>query len=323
MRIGRGLAAAALAGLLAPCGQAATAPAKTPRRIVSLNLCADPLLLDLADPDRIVALSRFSRDPGLAQAAARARAFPLNGGSAEEVLALRPDLVLASGPRLSVVRELLKRRGVRVVDLPRQESLAGVEKAMTAVAKAVGHPERGRAEIARLEARLAAAGPPPGGGRTAAYYQRRGYLTGTGTLMDDLFRRVGLVNLAGRLHRPALSQISVEEMALARPDFLVLESATARVTDGGTEMLHHPVLDRATPPAHRIYIPQATTVCGGPAYADAVVTLARDIRAANGRAADGRAADGRADDGRAAANTRSPAAPSRPSGRGASPPPSP
>lgn len=290
-------------------GAAAAAPSAggaPPRRIVSLNLCADPLLLATADPDRIVALSRYARDPTMAQQAVRAQDFPSTGGSAEEVLALRPDLVLAGGPRRSVVRDLLARQGVRVVDMPRQESLAGVKKAITVVARAVGHPERGRAEIARLDARLAAVGPPPGRGRTAAYYQRRGYLTGTGTMMDELFERVGLVNLADRLHRPALSHVSVEEMAIARPDFLVMESATARIMDQGTEMLHHPVLDRAVPPSRRLYIPQALTVCGGPAYADAVETLARDIRASDA----------------GALRTRSPPAPSRPSGRDASRPPS-
>ncbi len=285
----------------------AAAPAPAPRRIVSFNVCADPLVLAMADPGRIVALSRYARDPGLSQVADRARAFPVTGGSAEEVLALEPDLVLAGGPRRSVVRNLLRRRGVRVVDLPRQESLAGVKKAMTVVAAAVGHPERGRAEIARLDARLQALGPPTGRGRTAAYYQRRGYLTGTGTLIDELFRRAGLVNLATRLHRGPLSQVSVEEMALARPDFLVMESATAQVTDLGVEMLHHPVLDRATPPSRRIYIPQAYTVCGGPAYADGAEALVRAIRAADGRGL----------------SIRRPAAPSRPPGTGASPPPSP
>lgn len=51
-------------------------------------------------------------------------------------------------------------------------------------------------------------------------------------------------------------------MVAARPDFLIVESATARVVDQGTEMLHHPALRRIP----RIAIPQAWTVCGGPAY---------------------------------------------------------
>ena len=123
---------------------------------------------------------------------------------------------------------------------------------------------------------------PPGRGRVAAYYQRQGYLTGTGTLVDEMFRRVGLVNLAGRLGRPALSRLSLEEMALARPDFLILESGTRIVADRGTAALHHPLLDAAVPAARHLYIAQALTVCGSPAYAEAVASLAGQIRALDG-----------------------------------------
>ena len=104
----------------------------------------------------------------------------------------------------------------------------------------------------------------------AAYYQRRGYMTGAGTLIDDLMRRVGMVNLAAKLGKPPLSQVSLEEMAAAQPDYLIVESATDSVADQGTEMLHHPALRGLK----RISIPQAWTVCGGPAYVQAARALA-------------------------------------------------
>ena len=94
-----------------------------------------------------------------------------------------------------------------------------------------------------------------------------------------MMRRVGLVNLAGRLDRPALSRISLEEMALARPDFLLLDTGTRSAGDLGTAALHHPVLDRAVPMTRRLYIPQSLTICGGPAYPRAVALLANQVRA--------------------------------------------
>jgi len=93
-------------------------------------------------------------------------------------------------------------------------------------------------------------------------------------LIDDLMQRLGLTNLATRLDKPALSQLSLEQMALARPDYLVVESATDRVTDQGTEMLHHPVLARIK----RLRIPEAWTVCGGPAYVRAARSLAVQLQ---------------------------------------------
>ena len=136
------------------------------------------------------------------------------------------------------------------------------------------HPQIIASILVHLERDLAAV-PRNGDGKVAAYYQRRGFMTGTGTLIDDLMQRVGLVNLAGKLGKPPLSTLSLEEMVAAKPDFIIVESQSDTVTDQGTEMLHHPAL-RDIP---RIRLPQAWTVCGGPAYVEAAHSLARQIAA--------------------------------------------
>lgn len=263
----------------------AARPAPVPRRIVSLNLCADQLLVGLADRGQIVALTEWARDPELSAIARQARDMPFTHRSAEEVMALRPDLVIGAPFQTRAVLAPLKAQGLTLLELPRGEGVAAIEASITTLAAAVGHPERGMRMIARMRHALAAVGPPPGRGRVAAYYQRQGYLTGTGTLVDEMFRRVGLVNLAGRLGRPALSQLSLEEMALARPDFLILETGTRAVADRGTAALHHPLLDTAVPAARHLYIEQAQTVCGSPAFADAVASLATQVRGVDQAAA--------------------------------------
>ena len=253
---------------------AAAAPPRPPRRIVSLNLCADQYLLALADPGQIVALTRFARDPNMSAAAKAARTMPVSRGSAEDVLMLRPDLVIASPFRRQTVAAVLAGRNVATLDLPPADSYAAIVTQVRQVAAAIGHPDRGETLIRRMDTALARLPRAPGGGRTAAYYQRRGFLTGTGTLVDELMQRLGLANLATRLGKPALAQLSLEQMALARPDYLIVESATDRVTDQGTEMLHHPILDGIP----RLRIPEAWTVCGGPAYVLAAQSLAAQLR---------------------------------------------
>nr|WP_156363382.1 MULTISPECIES: ABC transporter substrate-binding protein [unclassified Sphingomonas] len=255
----------------------APAPAAAPRppaRIVSLNLCADQYLLALADPAQIVALTRFARDPNMSAASNAARTMPVSRGSAEDVLVLRPDLVIASPFRRQTVAAVLAGRHVATLDLPPADSYAAIVRQVRQVAAAIGHPDRGETLIRRMDTALARLPRAPGGGRTAAYYQRRGFLTGTGTLVDELMQRLGLANLATRLGKPALSQLSLEQMVLARPDYLIVESATDRVTDQGTEMLHHPILDGIP----RLRIPEAWTVCGGPAYVRAAQSLAAQLR---------------------------------------------
>ncbi len=253
---------------------AAAAAPRPPRRIVSLNLCADQYLLALADPGQIVALTRFARDPNMSAAANAAHTMPVSRGSAEDVLMLRPDLVIASPFRRQTVTAVLAGRPVDTLDLPPADSYAAIVTQVRRVAAAIGHRDRGETLIRRMDTALARLPRAPGGGRTAAYYQRRGFLTGTGTLVDELMQRLGLANLATRLGKPALSQLSLEQMALARPDYLIVESATDRVTDQGTEMLHHPILDGIP----RLRIPEAWTVCGGPAYVLAAQSLAAQLR---------------------------------------------
>ncbi|MBP8233501.1 MAG: ABC transporter substrate-binding protein [Rhizorhabdus sp.] len=254
--------------------------ASPPRRIVSLSLCADQYLVLLADPGQIVALNRFSQDRGMSWAYERAKRFRVTRGSAEELMTLRPDLVFTSGFGTPTALEVLRRRHIPTVELERAEDYTVIERSVRRVATAVGHPERGEALIKTMRARLAALGAPPGRGRVAAYYQRRGYLTGQGTLIDEMMRRAGLVNLARRLGRPMLSYLSIEQMARARPDFLLVEQKGV-VRDRGTEMLEHPLLRRVVPDSRRILLPEALTTCAGPSYPDAMTALYRGIRQAD------------------------------------------
>ena len=263
--------------ILLPCAAPATA---APKRIVSLSLCADQYLLALADPSQIVALNRFSHDPGMSWGVAKARRFPGIRGSAEEMLTLKPDLVFTSGFGTPAALAVLKSRNIKIIDLPWDDRFESIEDTARKVAAAIGHPRRGEALIASMRQRLASMGPPPGKGRVAAYYQRRGYLTGQGTLVDEMMRRAGLVNLATRLDRPMLSYLSIERMAVARPDFLIVDTG-GRVHDKGTEMLQHPLLARVIPTSRRIDIAEALTTCGGPSYPDAVAAMVNGVRRAD------------------------------------------
>jgi iron complex transport system substrate-binding protein len=256
-------------------GQRGDGKAMRPQRIVSVNLCADQYLLELADPAQIAGVTRNATDPDMSAAAAKARGVHVMRQSAEEVLAIDPDLVIGFVARRGL-GGMIADRDFTMLELDSANDYPTILRQIRMVARAVGHPERGEAMIARMNRELAAL-PRLGAGKVAAYYQRRGYMTGTGTLVDDLMKRVGLVNLAGRLGKPPLSQLSLEEMIAARPDYLIVESATDHVADKGTEMLHHPILKDIP----RLRVPEAWTVCGGPAYVRAVRTLTEQLRAAH------------------------------------------
>jgi iron complex transport system substrate-binding protein len=254
-----------------------------PRRIVSMNLCADQLLIALADRGQIAALTHNARDPELSFYAREALDYPVSKGSAEEIMALGPDLIVSAPLRRRETLALLEKRHIKTVDVGFADSLGQIRTNIRTLAKAIGHPDRGEALIRRMDLDLERLKSLQAGrGRVAAYYQRRGYLTGAGTLVDEMMRRAGLINLAAKLRLPALSRVSLEQLIASRPDFLLLETGTREVTDRGSEMLHHPALQGVMPKARSLYIPQALTVCGGPSYPVAIATLTAQIRAADG-----------------------------------------
>ena len=249
------------------------APAKMPGRVVSLNVCTDQYVLALADRRQIAALTWLAGDPALSAAAAQARGVPMIHPDAEQLLALHPDLVIGMPARGSpALAAVPGGEGIATLDLTWPDSLDEVFGQVRAVARALGHPERGEALVAAMGRELAGM-PGPGRALVAAYVQRRGFLTGGGTLVDDVMRRVGLVNLATRLGKPALAHVSLEEIVAARPDVLIVETSSASARDEGSAMLRHPAL-AAIP---RLTLPEAWTVCGGPATVWAARSLAGQL----------------------------------------------
>jgi len=244
--------------------------AAPPRRIVSLNLCADQFLLALADRTQIAGITRLSHMANMSPIAAQAARLPSVGASAEALLAAQPDLILTGWPGQAdaAIRAGLKSRTLVV---PPANNYSDIVAQVTLVATAIGHPERGAALIRAMDAELAAI-PATGRGRVATDYQRRGYLSGSGTLMDDMMRRVGLVNLAMRLGLPPLANLPLEQLVAHRPDFLITGGGPAR--DLGSAMLRHPAI--ADIP--RLKLPGSLADCGGPSYPRAIRILSDQLR---------------------------------------------
>src|ERR1700744_6617979 len=102
----RGIGAAI--ALLLCMGQAMAAP---PQHIMSLTVCTDELLMDLAPPSRIASISYLSREKAALKLGPEAARLPVNHNSAEEILTERPDLVLTLVEAASGMRGLRKKSG--------------------------------------------------------------------------------------------------------------------------------------------------------------------------------------------------------------------
>jgi len=272
----RGGLAAVLLGLLSAvaAGVAAPEPAK-PRRIVSLNLCTDQLLLRLVEPERILSVNWRAADPHLSVMAPAAAGLALNHGTAEEVVALAPDLVLAGPGTRAATRDLLAGLRYRVVVIDIAADLAGVRRQIRETAAAVGESERGARLIAEMDRRLAAASPPPTGRPRplAAVYEANGGTAGPGSLLHDLLLAAGFDNMAARLGMRGFALMPLETLILARPAVIVAVRGAPDAPSVAHAVLDHPALAAATP-AQAITLPMPLLICPGPWTAEAVERLA-------------------------------------------------
>src|SRR5262245_7975444 len=199
MPLRRVLAAPALlVGILVMvAAHAAGGSPSAPRRIVSLNLCTDQLVLALADRAAICSVTWLARDPQSSVMAAAAAEVPVNHGLAEEIIPCAPDLVVAGLYTTRTTVALLKRFGLTVLEMDVPQSLPAIAEQIRTMAQALGHPERGEAMVAAMLADLAALGPvPEKPWSVAVVYHPNGFTGGRGSLIDDLLTRAGLQNLA-------------------------------------------------------------------------------------------------------------------------------
>lgn len=275
-----------LAGIAALLALATTAMAEPPARIASINMCTDQLLVDLARPDQIVGLSPFAHDGWRSWAAARARAYPALSGTAEEIIVLKPDLVLAGRFTRQATRAFIRERGIAMEEFDVVRTVADARRQILRVAAIVGAEAAGEARAAALDTamerlRAAAKGQP----LRILPLARRGWVAGQDSVITDLLRTAGLVNVAGEAGLRGGGFLSVEEIVMLRPDAILINRDADRAEDQGQAMLVHPAIADRFPAERRIVLPEALTVCGGPMLVEAIDRLAAQIAALTPRRA--------------------------------------
>ncbi len=264
IRIIRGLArrrrAAALAALMlaSACADpsAPPAPGDSPAQptIISLNPCLDGILVEIgAPPEQVLALSHYSRDPsGSSIPAAVAARYGVTGGTAEEVIARRPDVVLASTFLPQPTRSALERAGLRVETFGSPATIAESAAQVRAVAALAGHGAAGKA----LAARIAAPPPPAGSPLSALLWQPGEIVAGEATLVAELLREAGFTSHAAARGLGQADRVSLEGLLADPPQVLLVA--------GDAPGQRHPLLAGQLKATHIAVFDPSLIYCGGP-----------------------------------------------------------
>ncbi len=209
--------------LLCALAVARGAPAAA-QRVVSQTVGTDELLLALADPGQIAALSHLGRDRAYSLNASEAAAYPtLKSNDAESVMRFRPDLVLVASYTEAPTLALLRRAGVRLIVVERFESLEDVYANIRAIGAALGHSDRAEKLIGSTKQRVAELARKLEGVKPVRVLAVSTYpfTAGSQTTFQDLCDHAGAINVAAEAGLVGHASTPDEKLLTWNPELLI------------------------------------------------------------------------------------------------------
>jgi iron complex transport system substrate-binding protein len=247
-----------------------------PRRIVSISLCTDQLLLMMVERDRITALTQSAARAEESYMASAVGDIPLHHGRIEEIIALKPDLVVGGTFAAQGTARLLRELGYRVELAEPPTSMMGVQALIRYFGQWTSRSDKAEEMIQKMDQQLASiqqryADKPQ---RGIMVYSPNGYTIGSDTLEDEIFRAAGYRNLAADMGITGFQTISLEQLVAAQPDFVQIDNYLYQQSSLAGAYINHPALQAMLPEEKRLYMPTLLRDCAGPMVVDAVEYLA-------------------------------------------------
>ena len=267
-----------LSFFVAGCGQTGVedqAPTDRPTRIVSLDFCADQYVLKLVEPEHILAVSPDAVEP-FSYMRETAIGVPSVRPTAEDVLILKPDLVVRSyggGPNATAFFE---RAGIPVLNIGWASTIHDAEinsipSVIRDVADGLGASERGEAVAQDYIDQLAALEDKADGNSTL-YMTPAGVTSGGNSLIHEAITTVGLSNFA---NQPGWHSLPLERLAYERPELVATAYFDTRTNhDTSWSPSRHPIAQRELTQSERVDLEGAWLSCGGWYILEAIEALA-------------------------------------------------
>ncbi|MBN2369676.1 MAG: ABC transporter substrate-binding protein [Vicinamibacteria bacterium] len=256
----------------------AGSPTSTPRRVASLFLAADEVLVAILPLDRLVAVTAMADDETMSNVVGRvpSSATRFHRADVERLIALRPDLVVVSEFNDADFLHLLGRSGLRTHRFEGVHSIAGIRRAIISLGRAVGETRAARELVARMDARLSRletrlAGAP----RPRVLYWSSPFTAGSDTAIGALIECGGGVNAAREAGVTGLAPIGAERALAIDPDATLVNAPD----EESAPLSRHPSLShlRAVRQGRVVAVPTRHLVALSHHAADACVFVAHAL----------------------------------------------
>lgn len=230
---------------------AAGAQAAPPERVVTLGGSVTEIVYQLGQGDKLVGDDLSSLYPEAATKLPRVgyyRSVPVEG-----VLALKPDLVLASeqaGPPDALKR--LGDVGMRIVTVPDAPSVDSLKARIRNIADALDVAPAGERMVAEITRDLKQVESiPVTGARAVLLLNRTGTLQGAGggTAANEVMSMAGLVNVLK--DQQGYKPVSAEAVSALAPDVIVVTRTSLEASGGVDKLLALPGIASTPAAAHK------------------------------------------------------------------------
>lgn len=246
-----------------------------PMRIVSLDYCADQYVLKLADREQILAISPDGVKD-FSYLRMKAVGVPSVKPLAEDVLILKPDLVVRSYGGGAGIVSLLERARVPVLQLGfastiDDEELGSIPALIQHMANGLGQTQRGVELVADFRDRLTALNSVKSG-KTALYMTPSGVTSGAGSLVHEMLIAAGLTNFQ---QSPGWRSLPLERLAYEQPELIAaafFDTPSNRINNWSAA--RHPIAKSQLTGPTVVPLQGAWTACGGWFIMDAIEALA-------------------------------------------------
>jgi len=253
--------------LLSAALAAGSAAAEGPK-VVSLDYCADQFVLGLADRDQILAVSKDADKP-FSHLHDKAAGLRKIRNTAEDVIALQPDLVIRSWGGDARALEFYKSLDIDTFQIGYASDLEGAVRITQEAGAALGQAARADALVAAMPA------PKAPEGRTTLYLTPSGVTAGPGTMVDAIIQAAGLTNAETN---PGWHSIGLEGLVQAPPTAVLTAffGFDADATDQWSAA-RHPVLQRILNDADTYAMDESRLTCPAWFVADEAADLSAEL----------------------------------------------
>ncbi len=217
-------------------------PVRRYMRIASASTIADQVLAEIAEPSRVVAIAAHTRRIARTPWRYEGKAEVPRLDDREELLALDPDLVLASGFADPGQVARLRRAGLTVFDLGPMHGVESLLEDIRTLGALIDEPERGERFALQFERRLrhvssGLASPERVHGLYVGAFGDQLYGGARGTSYADILEAAGVVDVASAAGIEGWPAYRIEQLLELDPTWIVTPAERA------SALCRHPGLD--------------------------------------------------------------------------------